>query len=39
MSDEKLNVSPEKNPQPGLFDAGPADALAPSPENIPVRSA
>ncbi len=35
MADEKLNVSPEENPQPSLFDAGPADdhALeAPAPE-------
>ncbi len=27
MADEKLNVSPEENPQPSLFDAGPADAV------------
>ncbi|MEH2930057.1 ParB/RepB/Spo0J family partition protein [Candidatus Ventrimonas sp. KK005] len=26
MADEKLNVSPEENPQPSLFDTGPADA-------------
>ena len=35
MADEKLNVSPEENPQPSLFNAGPADdhALeAPAPE-------
>ncbi len=43
MADEKLNVSPEENPQPSLFDTGPADAPAPetsapeppAPENIP----
>ena len=29
MADEKLNVSPEENPQPSLFDTGPADAPAP----------
>ena len=43
MADEKLNVSPEENPQPSLFDNGPADAPAPetpapeppAPENTP----
>ncbi len=38
MADEKLNVSPEENPQPSLFDAGPAGAPAqdaPTPENAP----
>ena len=47
MADEKLNVSPEENPQPSLFDAGPADAPAPetsapeppAPENIPEQAA
>ena len=29
MADEKLNVSPEENPQPSLFDTGSADAPAP----------
>ncbi len=28
MADEKLNVSPEENPQPSLFDAGPEGAPA-----------
>ncbi len=37
MADEKLNVSPEENPHPSLFDAGPADA--PAPENIPEQAA
>ena len=35
MADEKLNVSPEENPQPSLFDAGPEGAPAqdaPAPE-------
>ena len=35
MADEKLNVSPEENPQPSLFDAGPDGAPAqdaPTPE-------
>lgn len=35
MADEKLNVSPEENPQPSLFDAGPEGAPAqdaPTPE-------
>ena len=43
MADEKLNVSPEENPQPSLFDAGPEGAPAqdapapepPAPENAP----
>ena len=43
MADEKLNVSPEENPQPSLFDTGPADDPAPetsapeppAPENAP----
>ncbi len=47
MADEKLNVSPEENPQPSLFDAGPAGAPAPetsapeppAPENIPEQAA
>ena len=47
MADEKLNVSPEENPQPSLFDTGPADAPAPetsapeppAPENIPEQAA
>lgn len=30
MADEKLNTGPEENPQPSLFDAGPADAPAPA---------
>ena len=25
MAEEKLNVGPEENPQPSLFDAGPAE--------------
>ncbi len=41
MADEKLNMSPEENSQPSLFDAGPAGAPAqdahtpesPPPEN------
>lgn len=37
MADEKLNVSPEENPQSSLFDAGPTDA--PAPENIPEQTA
>ncbi|MCI8539568.1 MAG: hypothetical protein HFF18_13085 [Oscillospiraceae bacterium] len=28
MADEKLNVSPEENPQPSLFDASPEGAPA-----------
>ena len=35
MADEKLNVSPEENPQHSLFDAGPEGAPAqdaPTPE-------
>ena len=47
MADEKLNVSPEENPQPSLFDTGPADAPAPETpapeppalENIPEQAA
>ena len=47
MADEKLNVSPEENPQPSLFDAGPEGAPAqdapspepPAPENIPEQAA
>lgn len=47
MADEKLNVSPEENPQPSLFDTGSADAPAPetsapeppAPENIPEQAA
>ncbi len=47
MADEKLNVSPEENPQPSLFDAGPEGAPAqdaptpepPAPENAPSRLA
>ena len=46
MADEKLNVSPEENPQPSLFDAGPEGAPAqdapapepPAPENAPVST-
>ena len=46
MADEKLNVSPEENPQPSLFDAGPAGAPAqdaptpepPAPENAPEQT-
>ena len=46
MADEKLNVSPEENPQPSLFDTGPADAPAPetsapeppAPENAPEQT-
>lgn len=46
MADEKLNVSPEENPQPSLFDAGPAGAPAqdaptpepPAPENAPKQT-
>ena len=41
MADEKLNVSPEENPQPSLFDAGPAGAPAqdaPTPENAPEQT-
>lgn len=47
MADEKLNVSPEENPQPSLFDTGPAEAPTPeaptpeppAPENIPEQAA
>ncbi len=47
MADEKLNVSPEENPQPSLFDAGPEGAPAqdaptpepPAPENVPEQAA
>ena len=47
MADEKLNVSPEENPQPSLFDTGPEGAPAqdapaqepPAPENIPEQAA
>ena len=43
MADKKLNVSPEENPQPSLFDAGLEGAPAqnvpapqsPAPENTP----
>ncbi len=46
MADEKLNVSPEENPQPSLFDAGPEGAPAqdaptpepPAPENAPEQT-
>ena len=45
MADEKLNVSPEENPQPSLFDTGPAEAPAqdapagaPAPENAPEQT-
>ena len=46
MADEKLNVSPEENPQPSLFDTGPAGAPAqdaptpepPAPENAPEQT-
>ena len=31
MADEKLNTSPEENPQPSLFDTGPAEAPTPEP--------
>ena len=46
MADEKLNVSPEENPQPSLFDAGlegtpvqdvPAPE-SPAPENAPEQT-
>ena len=33
MADEKLNVSPEENPQPSLFDAGPEGAPTPEPRH------
>ena len=47
MADEKLNVSPEENPQPSLFDAGlegtPAQDVPalepPAPENTPEQVA
>lgn len=47
MADEKLNVSPEENPQPSLFDTGPAEAPAPeaptpeppAPEKAPEQAA
>ena len=47
MADEKLNVSPEENPQPSLFDNGPEGAPAqdaptlepPAPENTPEQAA
>ena len=42
MADEKLNTGQEENPQPSLFDTGPADAPAPetpAPENIPEQAA
>ena len=29
MADEKLNTTPAENPQPSLFDTGPAEAPAP----------
>ena len=41
MADEKLNVSPEENPQPSLFDTGPTEAPAPeapAPEPRPRRT-
>jgi len=46
MADEKLNVSPEENPQPSLFDTGPAEAPTPeaptpeppAPENAPEQT-
>ena len=46
MADEKLNVSPEENPQPSLFDAGLEGAPAqdvpalepPAPENAPEQT-
>ena len=41
MADEKLNVSPEENPQPSLFDTGPEGAPAqdaPAPENAPEQT-
>ena len=46
MADEKLNVSPEENPQPSLFDAGLEGAPAqdvpapepPAPENTPEQA-
>ena len=41
MADEKLNVSSEENPQPSLFDAGPAGAPARRvllPRTLPPRS-
>ena len=37
MADEKLNTSPEENPQPSLFDTGPAEA--PAPEKAPEQAA
>ena len=42
MADEKLNVSPEENPQPSLFDTGPAEAPTPeppAPEKAPEQAA
>lgn len=46
MADEKLNVIPEENPQPSLFDTGPEGAPAqdapapepPAPENAPEQT-
>ena len=46
MADEKLNVSPEENPQPSLFDTGSEGAPAqdapapepPAPENAPEQT-
>ncbi len=46
MADEKLNTSPEENPQPSLFDTGPAEAPTPeaptpeppAPENAPEQT-
>ncbi|WP_300448133.1 hypothetical protein [uncultured Oscillibacter sp.] len=42
MADEKLNTSPEENPQPSLFDTGPAEAPTPeppAPEKAPEQAA
>ena len=47
MVDEKLNTSPEENPQPSLFDTGPAEAPTPeaptpeppAPEKAPEQAA